>query len=103
MLQQPVVADFIETGPNISLHNPLGGFTLGEDGETLLQSIGTPAAFAKAIGVSVRQSLGYGCERQRIKRLHGAVVQGGNAEGLLFVIGLGDVLSVLGSLRVCGR
>jgi RNase P protein component len=43
------------------------------------QDIGTPAALAKAIGVSVRQNLGNGCERQRVKRVHGAVVHDGNA------------------------
>ena len=69
---------------------------MGEDGEALFQSIGAATAFAKAIRVSVSQSLGYGCECQRVKRLHGAVVQGGNAQRTQFAIGLGDVMSAQG-------
>ena len=89
--EQPLLADFIETGPDVALEHPGGAGFAGEHREALLQGIGTTTAFAKAIGVSVGQSLGYGGERQRVKRLHGAVVQGGDAQGTQFAIGLGDV------------
>src|ERR1035438_2845929 len=69
---------------------------MGEEVVAVDPGISTPAAFAKAIGVWIGQSLGYGGERQRIKRLHGAVVQGGNAQGTQFAIGLGDVMSAQG-------
>ncbi len=81
VLQQPLVADFIETGPDVSFEYPSGGYLAGEHGVALGQGIGTTAAFAKTIGVSVGQNLGDGCECQRIKGLHGAVVQGGDAQG----------------------
>ena len=79
MLQQPGVADFIQTSPDVSLLHPRGAAFLGEHDEALLQGIGTPAALAKAIGVSVGQNLSDGCERQRVKRVQGAVVHDGNA------------------------
>ena len=63
----------------------------------LSRLVGTAAAFAKTIGVSVGQNLGDGCECKRIKGLHGAVVQGGNAQGSQFAVGLGDVMSAQGS------
>ena len=87
------MADFIEASPDVSFQYPSSGSLSGERGEALFQGISTPAAFAKAIGVSVGQSLRYGCECQRVKRLHGAVVQGGNAQGAQFAVGLGDVVS----------
>ena len=62
VLQQPRVVNFIETSPDVSFQHPGGAAFLGEHREALLQSIGATTAFAKAIGVSVRQSLGYGCE-----------------------------------------
>jgi hypothetical protein len=46
---------------------------MGEQVVALDQGISTPAAFAKAIGVWIGQSLDYGGECQRIERLHGAV------------------------------
>src|ERR1035441_7161816 len=55
------------------------------------QSISTTATFAKAVGVWVRQSLRYGCEGQRVERLHGAVVQGGNAQWAPFAVFLRDI------------
>jgi hypothetical protein len=73
------VADFIETSPDVSLLHPRGAAFLGEHDVALLQGIGTPATFAKAIGVSVGQNLGDGCERQRVKRVHGAVVHDGDS------------------------
>src|SRR5207245_3923579 len=93
VLQQPLVADFIKASPDVALQNPLGADSSGQYVKTALQSIGTAAAFAKTIGVSIGQSLGYGCERQRVERLHGSVVHGGNAQGSQFAIGLGDVMS----------
>ena len=96
VLQQPVVADFIKTGPNVSFEYPGGGYPAREHGVALGQGIGTTATFAKTIGVSVGQNLGDGCESQRIKGLHGAVVQGGNAQGTQFTVGLGDVMSAQG-------
>src|SRR6185369_6618436 len=93
VLEQPLMANFIETSPDVTLQNPLGAVSLGEYGETLFQSISTPAAFAEAIGISVCQNFGYGYECQRVKRLHGAVVHGGNAQGSQFTVGLEDVMS----------
>src|SRR5205823_6060029 len=93
VLQQPRVVNFIEASPDVSFQYPLGGNQPGEDIAALFQGIGTPAAFAKAIGVSVCQSFNYGSECQRVERLHGAVVQGGNAQGTQFAVGLGDVVS----------
>jgi len=61
------------------------------------QGIGTPAAFAEAIGVLVGQGLHNGCESKRVKGLHGAVVQGGDAQGAQFAVGLGDVVSAQGT------
>ena len=90
------MADFIETGPDVAFQNPGGTGFAGEHREALLQGIGTPTAFAKALGVSVGQSLSYGGERERVKRLHGAVVQGGNAQGSQFAVGLGDVMAAQG-------
>ena len=37
-----------------------------------------------------------GGERQRVERLHGAVVQGGNAQGTQLPVGLGDVNAAQG-------
>src|SRR6266850_5506497 len=96
VLQQPVVADFIETSLDISFQHPLRAGLLRQTSEALFQSIGTTAAFAKTIGVSVSQSLGYGCECQRVERLHGPVVHGGNAQGSEFAVGLGDVMPAQG-------
>ena len=96
MRQQPRVADFIEASPDVAFQHPGGAGFAGEHGEALLQGIGTASAFAKAIGVSVGQSLGYGGEGKRVKRLHGAVVQGGNAQGSQFAVGLGDVEAAQG-------
>ena len=79
ILQQPRVVDFIETSPEVSLLHPRGAGLLGEHYQALFQGISTPAAFAKAIGVPVRQGLGYGGERKRVKGLPGAVVQDGKA------------------------
>lgn len=62
----------------------------------MFQGIGTTAAFAEPIGVSVRQSFSYGCERQRVERLHGAVVHGGDAQGTEFSVWLGDVMPAQG-------
>ena len=90
------MVNFIEASPDVSFQHPGGAGFLGEHREALFQGIGTAASFAKAIGVSVGQSLGYGCECQRVKRLHGAVVHRGNAQGSQFAIGLGDVMSAQG-------
>src|SRR5215470_20213031 len=102
MLQQPLVADLVEASPDVAFEYPLGGTLLGEHDETLFQGIGTPAAFAEAVGISVGQSFGYGCECQRVEGLHGAVVQGGDAQGSQFAVGLGDIMSAegLGSVSV---
>jgi hypothetical protein len=59
----------------------------------VLQSIGTRASLAEAVGVGVGPGLGYGCESQRVERLHGAVVQGGNAQWAEFSVLLRDVES----------
>lgn len=60
------------------------------------QSIGATAALAKAVGVAVSHCLGYGCQSQRIKGLHGAVVHGGNAQGAKFAVLLQDVYPAQG-------
>jgi hypothetical protein len=86
VLQQPCVTDFIKVRFDVSFQHPLSAGFLPQCDEALFQSIGTTAAFAKAIGVSVSQSLGYGCERQRVKRLHGPVVHRGNAQGTEFAV-----------------
>src|SRR5712664_3726463 len=96
MLQQPVVIDFIETSPDVSFQHPESAGFLSQAGEALLQSIGAATAFAKAIGVSVSQSLRDGGERKRVERLHGPVVQGGDAQGTQFAVGLGDVVPAQG-------
>jgi hypothetical protein len=96
MLEQPRMTNFIEASPDVAFQHPGGAGFACEHRETLLQSIGTPAAFAKAIGVWVGQSLGYGGEGQRVERLHRPVVQGGNAQGSQFAVGLGDVTSAQG-------
>src|SRR3974390_1989927 len=57
----------------------------------MLQSIGTRATFAEAVGVWVGHSLSYGCESQRVERLHGAVVQGGNAQRAKFAVLLRNI------------
>src|SRR5208282_4579713 len=90
------MADFIETSPDVALQHPRGAGLAGEHLEALLQRIGTTPAFAKAIGVSVGQSLRYGGEGKRVKRLHGPVVQGGDAQGAQFAVGLGDVNAAQG-------
>ena len=90
------MADFIETSPDVALQHPRGAGLAGEHLEALLQRIGTTPAFAKAIGVSVGQSLRYGGEGERVKRLHGPVVQGGDAQGAQFAVGLGDVNAAQG-------
>jgi hypothetical protein len=92
MLQEPVVADFIKASLDVSFQHPLGARLLREAGEALFQGIGTTAAFAKTIGVSVSESFGYGCERQRVKRLHGPVVHGGNAQGTEFAVCFWDIM-----------
>ena len=55
------------------------------------QSISTTATLADAVGVWVGPRLGYGYEGQRVERLHGAVVHGGNAQGAEFAVLLEDV------------
>jgi len=96
MREQPLLADFIEASPDVALQHPGGTGFAGEHFEALLQGIGTTPAFAKAIGVSVRQSLGYGGEGKRVERLHSPVVQGGDAQGAQFAVGLGDVNAAQG-------
>ena len=62
----------------------------------MFHSIGTTAALAEAIGVWVGQGLCYRVQAQRMKRVHGAVVQGGDAEGTELVVLLGDIQSAQG-------
>ena len=45
----------------------------------MFHSIGTTAALAEAIGVGVGQGLCDRVQAQRMERVHGAVVQGGDA------------------------
>jgi len=96
VLEQPLMANFIEASPDVSFQHLGGAVLVGEHLKALLQSIGTAEAFAKAIGVSVGQSLRYGGEGERIERLHGPVVQGGDAQGAQFAVGLGDVNAAQG-------
>ena len=84
------------SSPDVALQHPGGAGFASEHLEALLQDIGTTTAFAKAIGVSVGQSLGYGGEGKRVKRLHSSIVQGGDAQGAQFAVGLGDVNAAQG-------
>ena len=60
------------------------------------QSIGATATFAKTVGVWVSRRLGYGCEGQRVERLHSAVVQGGDAQGAKLAVFLRYIDSAQG-------
>src|SRR5580765_4089346 len=62
----------------------------------VLQSIGTRASLPEAVGVWVGPRLGYGQEGQRVERLHGAVVQGGDAQRAKFAVLLWDVYPAKG-------
>src|SRR5437899_9612119 len=86
------MTDFIKASFDVSFQDPWGAGFLCQAGEALFQSIGTPAAFAKPVGGCVSQSLGYGRERQRVERLHGPVVHGGNAQRTEFAVAFGNVV-----------
>src|SRR5512145_2799592 len=60
------------------------------------QGIGTTASLAKAVGVRVGPRLGHGREGQRVERLHGAVVQGGDVQRAKCAVLLWDVYPALG-------
>ena len=96
------VAYLVEAGADVALQNPPWRRSLDEHDVSVLESIGTPAALAEAVGVRVGPSLGYGCQGQRVERLHGAVVQGGNAQGAKFAVFLRDIDAAqgLGSVSV---
>jgi len=93
ILQEPLVANLVEAGFDVAFQYPLRGMGLGERDEQMRQSISTTASFAKAVGVWVSPGFRYGCEGQRVERLHGSVVQGGNAQGAKFAVLLQDVYS----------
>ena len=79
MLQNPVVANLVEAGFDVAFKHPNGRTFSRQQRVTLLESIGAAAAFAEPIGVLVAKSFHDGCERKRVKGLHGAVVQGGDS------------------------
>jgi hypothetical protein len=87
--EQPLLADFIETSPDVAFQHPGGAGFAGEHREALLQGIGAPAAFAKAIGVLVGQSLGDGCERKRVEGCMARSCRVGMLKGRSLPLGLG--------------
>ena len=73
------MADAVETALDVTFEHPNRRVAFGQCAEALANGVGARAAFPKAVRVTVSDRLGNRFEGQRMERLHGAVVQGGEA------------------------
>jgi hypothetical protein len=69
----------IETAFDVALQHPDRRVAFGQRIEALTNGVGAGTAFSESVGVTVGERLGYRNQGQRMKRLHGAVLHGGNA------------------------
>src|SRR5829696_6416805 len=70
----------IETAFYIALQHPDRRVAFGQRNKALANGVGAGAALPEPIGVAVGDRLRDGRQCQRMQRLHGSVLHGGNAQ-----------------------
>ncbi len=74
------MADVVETSFDVSLQYPARRIPLRQPDVALVDGIGATPIQAKPVGIGIARGLSHRLQGQRIKRLRGAVVHGGNTQ-----------------------
>src|SRR3974377_688840 len=90
------MAQAAEAALNIAFEHPDRRVAFGQRTKALTNGVSAGPAFPKPVGVTVPDRLRNGFESQRVERLHGAVPQGGNAQGPQLAVLFRNVVSAQG-------
>lgn len=91
--QQPVVADSVEAGFNVSFQYPRWAGASGQCVIALCHGIGAASFLAESIRIGVRVGFRDGIKGQQVQRLHGSVLHRGDTERAFLPVRFGDVHS----------
>ena len=85
------MADVVKTPLDVSFQNPNRGFAFVQIGEALFNGVMRSSANTEPIGVRVSGGFGNRLQGIAVERLHCAVFHGGDAQGTLFPVFLGNI------------
>ncbi|MCY1368907.1 hypothetical protein D9M69_559190 [compost metagenome] len=87
---QPVVVDVVEAALYVRLQNPMSRGLLGQADEQLTHRIRCRAFNTEAVAIRIARRFRDGRQSQQMKRRHGPVGHGRDAQGAFLSIRLGD-------------